>query len=152
MSLRRVSCCIIDRTRIKSGVAYPIEEERGAVTVRSCLLNKDSRIEAQILWFQDGSPLDLSISSRSLQQQNQTLAFNRLETIVDQGLFTCRVTSIAGDDTRTYNITIVEVPRKPKVRAVLATIKRAINVTWTEPYNGNKRITSYNIRYKVNGM
>lgn len=142
---------IADKTRIKSDVAYQVEEERGASRTRSCLLNKDSRVEAQILWFQDGQPIDLSVSSRSLLNQNQTLKFNRLQTIVDQGLFKCKVTSVAGDDTRTYNITIIEVPRKPEVKAVLASLPRAINVTWKEPYDGNRRITAYNIRYKVDG-
>lgn len=134
---------------------YPIEEERGSTVSRACLLDKDSRVSATILWYlniRGSETLIENTDFRKLQNNNQSLQLSGIEYLRDQGLYTCKVTSSAGNGERTYNITIIEIPRKPEVHAELSTgTRRAILITWTAPYNGNKAITGYNIRYKEDG-
>ena len=139
---------LIDKTRIIIK-HYPIEEEVSAIVTRSCSLEKDNRVSAQILWYHQGE-LVVSGGTRELLHNNETLKFSPIRSPNDQGQFTCQVFSDAGNAAHSFNITIIEVPLKMEPSAVLASEPRAINITWSAPINGNLPILRYQIEYREN--
>lgn len=142
----------LDKTTIRNSPnSYPIEEDKGATVTRSCMLNLDSRITATILWYHNSDTVLVNSPKRKLLNGNQTLRFEALETLNDQGVFTCQVFSNAGNATRSYNISVIEVPQRPTVQAELSSTARAIEIRWQKPYDGNRLITGYNIRYRMDG-
>lgn len=129
---------------------YPIEEQKSAAITRACRLSKDSRVSADISWFRTTDQGTLQIQSepdnRVIDEDNQVLRFISLRSLLDEGQFTCRVVSPAGNRTASYNITIVEVPFGPRVTATLSDQPRTINLAWTAPFNGNRPILNYRVR------
>ena len=129
---------------------YPLEEQKSASIERACRLNKDSRVSADIRWFRTTEQGTLQIQSepgyRVLDHDNQVLRFISLRSLTDEGQFTCRVYSVAGNASASYNITIIEVPLQPNANAVIADAPRTITITWNAPFNGNRPILNYRVR------
>ena len=106
---------------------------------------------------------DVSKRVRWYFNYNQPIARNRFynETTIfidtpqnqDTGNYTCTVESDAGNDTRSIEVTIIELPWPPTfVRASLIndTIRRsvAVNLTWIPNFDGNIPIERYTIQMK----
>lgn len=126
-----------------------MQETKSSVVSRSCTLDKDRRISATILWYVNGVPLVPDLY-RTLLDDNQTLQFNPLRSLTDQGVFMCRVYTDAGNATKAYNITVIEVPLSVNPTAELSSIPRAITVSWRAPFDGNTPITKYILRSREN--
>jgi len=142
-----VNNLLTDQTSINRQ-QYPIEEQKSASVTRSCMLNIDSRISAQIVWLLNDTTVIVSDSNRRLEDNNQTLRFVALRSYFDQGTFTCKVYSEGGNDTQSFSITVVEVPYRVSPLAELSTVRRTISISWQPPFNGNREITEYIIRSK----
>ena len=114
------------------------------------MLDIDRRVNAQILWYRNNN-LITPDSYRQLLNNNQTLKFTPIRSLEDEGQFTCRVFSEAGNATQSYSITVVNVPTRVEPTAQLSTDRtRSITISWTAPRDGNSPIRRYIIRYREN--
>lgn len=120
--------------------------------MRVCRLDKDTRVSAEIHWIANTEQGTLRIQNepgyRTLEDSNQVLRFHSLRSLIDEGQFTCRVYSAAGNATASYNITIIEVPYGPQVNVQPAAAPRTITISWRAPFNGNKPILYYRVRFR----
>ncbi|XP_017784824.1 PREDICTED: Down syndrome cell adhesion molecule-like protein Dscam2 isoform X11 [Nicrophorus vespilloides] len=66
----------------------------------------------------------------------------------DSALFTCVATNAFGSDDTSINMIVQEVPEVPYELKVLDKSGRSVQLSWVAPYDGNARITRYQIEYK----
>jgi hypothetical protein len=63
----------------------------------------------------------------------------------DTANITCRVTNIVSTQSETVRVTVQEVPFAPTDVAITSKTSRAVSLSWTTPFDGNKQITSYTV-------
>uniref|UniRef100_A0A8C8JV91 Sidekick cell adhesion molecule 2b n=1 Tax=Oncorhynchus tshawytscha TaxID=74940 RepID=A0A8C8JV91_ONCTS len=70
----------------------------------------------------------------------------------DIGTYTCRVMSVGGNDSRSAHLRVRQLPYAPENPAALlsSSEKRAINLTWAKPFDGNSPLLRYILEVSEN--
>ncbi|XP_071504823.1 protein sidekick-2-like [Diadema antillarum] len=127
----------------------PISTILGETSILNCVVQHDSRITPDIVWSIDGVVISVESSQRHTLLETGSL---RIEPTIaqDTGLYTCSVTSIAGNDVGSANLTVLQVPYKPLnvVAQQSLTESRTIIVSWMPGFNGNSPLIRYILEQK----
>lgn len=67
----------------------------------------------------------------------------------DSGVYFCHASNAFGKDDMSIHLTIQEVPEPPKNLRTNSQQSRTLQLTWTQPFNGNSPIVEYHIQYKI---
>uniref|UniRef100_T1J582 Down syndrome cell adhesion molecule n=1 Tax=Strigamia maritima TaxID=126957 RepID=T1J582_STRMM len=68
----------------------------------------------------------------------------------DTATYHCQVNNRYGQDEAKIHLIVQEAPDAPRNVRVLDQSKRAMQITWTEPFSGNNLIQRYIVQYKLN--
>ncbi|KAL1110142.1 hypothetical protein AAG570_008219 [Ranatra chinensis] len=67
----------------------------------------------------------------------------------DTGVLTCYASNAYGHDEMAINLVVQETPELPKNIRVNDQQSRSLQLSWTQPFNGNSPITNFIIQYKL---
>eukprot|EP00057_Strongylocentrotus_purpuratus_P005232 XP_003730493.1 PREDICTED: protein sidekick-2 [Strongylocentrotus purpuratus] len=119
----------------------------GETTTLNCVVQHDSRVTPTVTWMQDGGVI--IPDGRFIIQESGSLVILSTDAN-DMGLYVCKVTSIAGDDLGSANLTVLQVPYQPQ--GVTATKSqdqdRTIIVSWLPVFDGNSALIRYILEQK----
>ncbi|XP_030834826.1 protein sidekick-2 [Strongylocentrotus purpuratus] len=119
----------------------------GETTTLNCVVQHDSRVTPTVTWMQDGGVI--IPNGRFIIQESGSLVILSTDAN-DMGLYVCKVTSIAGDDLGSANLTVLQVPYQPQ--GVTATKSqdqdRTIIVSWLPVFDGNSALIRYILEQK----
>uniref|UniRef100_A0A672LXA4 Sidekick cell adhesion molecule 2 n=1 Tax=Sinocyclocheilus grahami TaxID=75366 RepID=A0A672LXA4_SINGR len=107
--------------------------------------------EFRFVWEKDGQVIIPQSLPRLRLDVNGTLHISQTWS-GDIGTYTCRVTSVGGNDSRSAHLRVRQLPHAPEnPSAVLSTTeKRAINLTWAKPFDGNSPLIRYILEVSEN--
>lgn len=67
----------------------------------------------------------------------------------DSGVYICQAGNSFGQDEMTIHLVVQEVPEPPKNLRINSQQSRSLQLSWSQPFNGNSPIEEYHIQYKV---
>uniref|UniRef100_G1QLK1 Sidekick cell adhesion molecule 2 n=1 Tax=Nomascus leucogenys TaxID=61853 RepID=G1QLK1_NOMLE len=99
----------------------------------------------------DGVTLGMESNPRIHLDRNGSLHISQTWS-GDIGTYTCRVISAGGNDSRSAHLRVRQLPHAPEHPvATLSTVeRRAINLTWTKPFDGNSPLIRYVLEMSEN--
>ncbi|XP_030196012.1 protein sidekick-2 isoform X4 [Gadus morhua] len=138
------------RTRIST----PPQDQsviKGTKAVFTCGVTHDPSVTVRHVWEKDGSPVNAQSIPRMRLDPSGTLHISQTWS-GDIGTYACRVTSVGGNDSRNAYLRVRQLPHAPENPvAVLSTVeKRAINLTWAKPFDGNSPLIRYILEVSEN--
>ncbi|CAM4647931.1 unnamed protein product [Lepidochelys olivacea] len=138
------------RTRITS----PPQDQsviKGTKASMSCGVAHDPSVTVRYLWEKDGAPVSVDGIPRLRLDEEGTLHISQTWS-GDIGTYTCRVLSAGGNDSRSAHLRVRQLPHAPENPvAVLSPLeKRAINLTWAKPFDGNSPLLHYILEVSEN--
>nr|XP_028569798.1 protein sidekick-2 isoform X5 [Podarcis muralis] len=138
------------RTRITS----PPQDQsviKGTKASMTCGVTHDPRVVVRYMWEKDGVALNVENVARMRLDSTGTLHIAQTWS-GDIGTYTCRVVSAGGNDSRSAHLRVRQLPHAPENPiAMLSTAeKRAINLTWTKPFDGNSPLLRYILEVSEN--
>uniref|UniRef100_A0A8C8D0G2 Sidekick cell adhesion molecule 2a n=1 Tax=Oncorhynchus tshawytscha TaxID=74940 RepID=A0A8C8D0G2_ONCTS len=138
------------RTRITKP---PVDQSviKGTKAVMSCGVTHDPSVFVRYVWEKSGSVVDVSTSPRLRLDPDGTLHLSQTWS-GDIGTYTCRVTSVGGNDSRSAHLRVRQLPHAPEIpSAALSQVeKRAINLTWAQAFDGNSPLIRYILEVSEN--
>ncbi|XP_046708916.1 protein sidekick-2-like isoform X2 [Silurus meridionalis] len=138
------------RTRIST----PPQDQsviKGTKATLTCGVSHDPSVTVRFLWEKDGQVINPRSSPRLRLDTNGTLHISQTWS-GDIGTYTCRVTSLGGNDSHTAHLKVRQLPLAPEnPSSTLSSVeKRAINLTWTKPFDGNSPLIHYILEVSEN--
>ncbi|KAI1886586.1 hypothetical protein AGOR_G00197330 [Albula goreensis] len=138
------------RTRITS----PPQDQsviKGTKAAMTCGVTHDPSVTVRYVWEKEGTVLNAQAIPRIRMDPDGTLHISQTWS-GDIGTYTCRVTSVGGNDSRSAHLRVRQLPHAPEnPSAVLSsTEKRAINLTWAKPFDGNSPLIRYILEVSEN--
>ncbi|XP_029944460.1 protein sidekick-2 isoform X1 [Salarias fasciatus] len=124
---------------------------KGTKAVMTCGVTHDPSVTVRYVWEKSGSVIDVNTSPRLRLDPDGTLHISQTWS-GDIGTYTCRVTSVGGNDSRSAHLRVRQLPHAPENPvAVLSTSeKRAINLTWAQAFDGNSPLIRYILEVSEN--
>ncbi|XP_028979648.1 protein sidekick-2 isoform X3 [Esox lucius] len=124
---------------------------KGTKAVMSCGVTHDPSVSVRYVWEKSGSLVDVSTSPRLRLDPDGTLHISQTWS-GDIGTYTCRVTSVGGNDSRSAHLRVRQLPHAPEnpVATLSQTEKRAINLTWAQAFDGNSPLIRYILEVSEN--
>ncbi|XP_056263637.1 protein sidekick-2 isoform X3 [Pseudoliparis swirei] len=124
---------------------------KGTKAVMTCGVTHDPSVTVRHVWEKSGSVIDVSTSPRLRLDPNGTLHISQTWS-GDIGTYTCRVTSVGGNDSRNAHLRVRQLPHAPEnpIAVLSTTEKRAINLTWAQPFDGNSPLIRYILEVSEN--
>ncbi|XP_065549614.1 protein sidekick-2 isoform X1 [Lathamus discolor] len=124
---------------------------KGTKAVMSCGVTHDPSVDVRYLWEKDGAPLSTESGPRVRLDEMGTLHISQTWS-GDIGTYTCKVVSAGGNDSRSAYLRVRQLPHAPESPvAVLSPLeKRAINLTWAKPFDGNSPLLRYIVEVSEN--
>ncbi|KAI1232491.1 Protein sidekick-2 [Lamprotornis superbus] len=103
------------------------------------------------VWEKDGTPLGPESGPRVRLDELGTLHISQTWS-GDIGTYTCKVISAGGNDSRSAHLRVRQLPHAPEspVAALSPQEKRAINLTWAKPFDGNSPLLRYVVEVSEN--
>uniref|UniRef100_A0A8C9TI08 Sidekick cell adhesion molecule 2 n=1 Tax=Scleropages formosus TaxID=113540 RepID=A0A8C9TI08_SCLFO len=138
------------RTRITS----PPQDQsviKGTKATMSCGVTHDTSVSVRYVWEKDGSVINAQPTPRVRLDPDGTLHIYQTWS-GDIGTYTCRVTSVGGNDSRSAHLRVRQLPHAPENPAAVlsSSEKRAINLTWAKPFDGNSPLLRYILEVSEN--
>ncbi|XP_064179466.1 protein sidekick-2 [Anguilla rostrata] len=138
------------RTRITS----PPQDQsviKGTKATMTCGVTHDPSVTVRYVWEKEGTVLNAQAVPRVRMDPDGTLHISQTWS-GDIGTYTCRVTSVGGNDSRSAHLRVRQLPHAPEnPSAVLSSSeKRAINLTWSKPFDGNSPLIRYILEVSEN--
>ncbi|XP_058845794.1 protein sidekick-2-like isoform X4 [Acipenser ruthenus] len=138
------------RTRITS----PPQDQsviKGTKATMACGVTHDPSITVRYVWEKEGSVLHTNSNPRIRLDPDGTLHISQTWS-GDIGTYTCHVTSVGGNDSRSAHLRVRQLPHAPENPvAVLSLVeRRAINLTWAKPFDGNSPLIRYILEVSEN--
>ncbi|KAM8824025.1 protein sidekick-2 isoform 1-T1 [Synchiropus picturatus] len=117
---------------------------KGTKAVMTCGVTHDPSVTIRHVWEKSGSLIDVNASPRLRQDPDGTLHISQTWS-GDIGTYTCRVTSVGGNDSRSAHLRVRQLPHAPEnpVALLSAAERRAINLTWAQAFDGNSPLIRY---------
>ncbi|XP_030362261.1 protein sidekick-2 isoform X1 [Strigops habroptila] len=124
---------------------------KGTKAVMSCGVTHDPSVDVRYIWEKDGAPLSTESGSRVRLDEMGTLHISQTWS-GDIGTYTCKVVSAGGNDSRSAHLRVRQLPHAPESPvAMLSPLeKRAINLTWAKPFDGNSPLLRYVVEVSEN--
>ncbi|XP_057274544.1 protein sidekick-2 [Pezoporus wallicus] len=124
---------------------------KGTKAVMSCGVTHDPSVDVRYLWEKDGAPLSTESGPRVRLDEMGTLHISQTWS-GDIGTYTCKVVSAGGNDSRSAHLRVRQLPHAPESPvAMLSPLeKRAINLTWAKPFDGNSPLLRYIVEVSEN--
>ncbi|NWI52893.1 SDK2 protein, partial [Calyptomena viridis] len=124
---------------------------KGTKAVMSCGVTHDPSVDVRYVWEKDGAPLGPESSPRVRLDEVGTLHISQTWS-GDIGTYTCKVISAGGNDSRSAHLRVRQLPHAPEspVAALSPLEKRAINLTWAKPFDGNSPLLRYVVEVSEN--
>uniref|UniRef100_A0A8D2J7G5 Sidekick cell adhesion molecule 2 n=1 Tax=Varanus komodoensis TaxID=61221 RepID=A0A8D2J7G5_VARKO len=124
---------------------------KGTKAAMTCGVTHDPSVVVRYMWEKDGGPLTVENVPRLRLDNMGTLHIAQTWS-GDIGTYTCRVVSAGGNDSRSAHLRVRQLPHAPEnPTAMLSTVeKRAINLTWTKPFDGNSPLLRYILEVSEN--
>ncbi|XP_033896317.3 protein sidekick-2-like isoform X3 [Acipenser ruthenus] len=138
------------RTRITS----PPQDQsviKGTKATMACGVTHDPSVTVRYVWEKEGSLIHANSIPRVRLDPNGTLHISQTWS-GDIGTYTCHVTSVGGNDSRSAHLRVRQLPHAPENPvAVLSSVeRRAINLTWAKPFDGNSPLIRYILEVSEN--
>uniref|UniRef100_A0A8D2J624 Sidekick cell adhesion molecule 2 n=1 Tax=Varanus komodoensis TaxID=61221 RepID=A0A8D2J624_VARKO len=123
---------------------------KGTKAAMTCGVTHDPSVVVRYV-TKDGGPLTVENVPRLRLDNMGTLHIAQTWS-GDIGTYTCRVVSAGGNDSRSAHLRVRQLPHAPEnPTAMLSTVeKRAINLTWTKPFDGNSPLLRYILEVSEN--
>ncbi|NXI81044.1 SDK2 protein, partial [Rhipidura dahli] len=124
---------------------------KGTKAVMSCGVTQDPSVDVRYVWEKDGAPLGPESGPRVRLDEAGTLHISQTWS-GDIGTYTCNVISAGGNDSRSAHLRVRQLPHAPEspVAALSPQEKRAINLTWAKPFDGNSPLLHYVVEVSEN--
>ncbi|NXT63761.1 SDK2 protein, partial [Chaetops frenatus] len=124
---------------------------KGTKAVMSCGVTHDPSVDVRYVWEKDGAPLGPESGPRVRLDEVGTLHISQTWS-GDIGTYTCKVISAGGNDSRSAHLRVRQLPHAPEspVAALSRQEKRAINLTWAKPFDGNSPLLRYVVEVSEN--
>ncbi|NWS94695.1 SDK2 protein, partial [Mionectes macconnelli] len=124
---------------------------KGTKAVMSCGVTHDPSVDVRYVWEKDGAPLSPESGPRVRLDEVGTLHISQTWS-GDIGTYTCKVISAGGNDSRSAHLRVRQLPHAPEspVAALSPQEKRAINLTWAKPFDGNSPLLRYVVEVSEN--
>ncbi|XP_011602329.2 protein sidekick-2 isoform X2 [Takifugu rubripes] len=124
---------------------------KGTKAVMTCGVTRDPSVTVRHVWEKSGSAIDVNTSPRLRLDPDGTLHISQTWS-GDIGTYTCRVTSVGGNDSRSAHLRVRQLPHAPEnpIAVLSATEKRAINLTWAQAFDGNSPLIRYILEVSEN--
>ncbi|XP_047428887.1 protein sidekick-2 isoform X2 [Mugil cephalus] len=124
---------------------------KGTKAVMTCGVTHDPSVTVRHVWEKSGSVIDVNTSPRLRLDPDGSLHISQTWS-GDIGTYTCKVTSVGGNDSRSAHLRVRQLPHAPENPvAVLSTIeKRSINLTWAQAFDGNSPLIRYILEVSEN--
>uniref|UniRef100_A0A4W5RST0 Sidekick cell adhesion molecule 2 n=1 Tax=Hucho hucho TaxID=62062 RepID=A0A4W5RST0_9TELE len=138
------------RTRINT----PPQDQsviKGTKATMTCGVTHDSSVTVRYVWEKEGSVINTQSIPRIRLDPDGTLHISQTWS-GDIGTYTCRVMSVGGNDSRSAHLRVRQLPYSPENPAALlsSSEKRAINLTWAKPFDGNSPLLRYILEVSEN--
>nr|XP_020466112.1 protein sidekick-2-like isoform X2 [Monopterus albus] len=124
---------------------------KGTKAVMTCGVTHDPSVTVRYVWEKSGSVIDVNTSPRLRLDPDGTLHISQTWS-GDIGTYTCRVTSVGGNDSRSAHLRVRQLPHAPEnpIAVLSSTEKRAINLTWAQAFDGNSPLIRYILEVSEN--
>ncbi|NWV73597.1 SDK2 protein, partial [Dasyornis broadbenti] len=124
---------------------------KGTKAVMSCGVTHDPSVDVRYVWEKDGAALGPESGPRVRLDEVGTLHISQTWS-GDIGTYTCKVISAGGNDSRSAHLRVRQLPHAPEspVAALSPQEKRAINLTWAKPFDGNSPLLRYVVEVSEN--
>ncbi|XP_027581187.1 protein sidekick-2 [Pipra filicauda] len=124
---------------------------KGTKAVMSCGVTHDPSVDVRYVWEKDGALLGPESGPRVRLDEVGTLHISQTWS-GDIGTYTCKVISAGGNDSRSAHLRVRQLPHAPEspVAALSPQEKRAINLTWAKPFDGNSPLLRYVVEVSEN--
>uniref|UniRef100_A0A8C6SX82 Sidekick cell adhesion molecule 2b n=1 Tax=Neogobius melanostomus TaxID=47308 RepID=A0A8C6SX82_9GOBI len=103
------------------------------------------------VWEKEGSVINVQSIPRMKLDADGTLHISQTWS-GDIGTYTCRVTSVGGNDSRSAHLRVRQLPHAPENPTALlsASERRAIDLSWAKPFDGNSPLIRYILEVSEN--
>uniref|UniRef100_A0A8C9WZF8 Sidekick cell adhesion molecule 2 n=1 Tax=Sander lucioperca TaxID=283035 RepID=A0A8C9WZF8_SANLU len=134
----------IDEASADLGVWGECSVIKGTKAIMTCGVTHDPSVTVRHVWEKDGSVINVQSIPRMRLEADGTLHISQTWS-GDIGTYTCRVTSVGGNDSRSAHLRVRQLPHAPEnPTAMLSTSeKRAIDLAWAKPFDGNSPLIRY---------
>ncbi|XP_070707676.1 protein sidekick-2 [Pempheris klunzingeri] len=124
---------------------------KGTKATMTCGVTHDPSVTVRHVWEKEGSAINVQSIPRMRLDADGTLHISQTWS-GDIGTYTCRVTSVGGNDSRSAHLRVRQLPHAPEnPTAVLSTSeKRAIDLAWAKPFDGNSPLIRYILEVSEN--
>ncbi|KAE8283995.1 Protein sidekick-2 [Larimichthys crocea] len=124
---------------------------KGTKAIMTCGVTHDPSVTVRHIWEKEGSVINVQSIPRMRLDPDGTLHISQTWS-GDIGTYTCRVTSVGGNDSRSAHLRVRQLPHAPEnPTAVLSTSeKRAIDLAWAKPFDGNSPLIRYILEVSEN--
>ncbi|XP_072549363.1 protein sidekick-2 isoform X2 [Salminus brasiliensis] len=124
---------------------------KGTKATMSCGVTHDPSVTVRHVWEKGGLAIDVKSSPRLRVDPNGTIHISQTWS-GDIGTYTCRVTSVGGNDSRSAYLRVRQLPHSPEnpVATYSSTEKRSINLTWAQAFDGNSPLIRYILEVSEN--
>ncbi|XP_013926908.1 PREDICTED: protein sidekick-2 [Thamnophis sirtalis] len=138
------------RTRITS----PPQDQsviKGTKASMTCGVTHDPNVLVRYMWEKDGTIVNTENMPRMRLDTTGTLHIAQTWS-GDIGTYTCHVISAGGNDSHSAHLRVRQLPHAPEnpIARLSAIEKRAINLTWTKPFDGNSPLLRYILEVSEN--
>ncbi|XP_017558685.1 protein sidekick-1 isoform X3 [Pygocentrus nattereri] len=134
-------------------ISHPPTDRRvikGTTAILECSATHDPRVAVRFVWKKDGEVVGQSKGGR-ITLQDGSLHITQTWS-GDIGDYTCEVLSLAGNDSKSARLEVIELPHFPRnLQASLnATDSRSVDLSWMRPFDGNSPLLHYVVELSEN--
>ncbi|XP_041941993.1 protein sidekick-2 isoform X3 [Alosa sapidissima] len=124
---------------------------KGTKATMTCGVTHDPSVTVRHVWEKGGSAIDVGAVPRIRLDSDGTLHIFQTWS-GDIGTYTCKVTSVGGNDTRSAHLRVRQLPHSPEnpMATLSLTEKRSINLTWAQAFDGNSPLIRYILEVSEN--
>ncbi|XP_040032310.2 protein sidekick-2 isoform X2 [Gasterosteus aculeatus] len=124
---------------------------KGTKAIMTCGVTHDRSVTVRHVWEKEGSLVNVQSVPRMRLETDGTLHISQTWS-GDIGTYTCRVTSVGGNDSRSAHLRVRQLPHAPEnpAAALSASEKRAIDLAWAKPFDGNSPLIRYVLEVSEN--
>ncbi|XP_026531599.1 protein sidekick-2 [Notechis scutatus] len=124
---------------------------KGTKASMTCGVTHDPNVLVRYMWEKDGTIVNTENMPRMRLDTTGTLHIAQTWS-GDIGTYTCHVISAGGNDSHSAHLRVRQLPHAPEnpIARLSAVEKRAINLTWTKPFDGNSPLLRYILEVSEN--
>ncbi|KAF8795300.1 Protein sidekick like protein [Argiope bruennichi] len=115
-----------------------------------CKVSHDEAVPYTVHWFFHNKEIHPVPGGRIQILPDGSLRIGQARN-TDVGMYTCKVFSEGGNETRSARLDVIELPHPPNnVKAVLlSSYPKSVNISWSKSFDGNSPITNYIVQMRI---